>query len=456
MNIKTYFDKTNTITYNSEYNTSQNPVCELYYGNGYSRVLLEINTDKIKSMIEDKTFSDTAKLKHLLKMKNCWGLQSIKSKVIFNSGKGTVKERTSSFDLYLVRMPQPWDSGIGNDFTSDGFITNNYQISKNGSNWFNSASQLNWSNPGVFTGITSGSTDVIISKQHFEIGNEDIEIDITNEINNIISGNTPNYGFMLCFDALLEQTSKETTQYVGFFTNKTSTFFKPYLETIYSETITDDRNEFYLNKDNKLYLYSIIGGQHTNLDDIPTCTINGTQYVVKQAEKGVYYININLSSESYQPDYILYDVWSNLKYNGKSLPNIELEFVTKESTNYFNFGNENYEQLKYVPTVYGIKNGENINMGQILKIFVSPRLEYTTNIVKNITGMEYRVYVKETDKEITVIEYEPINRAYNNNYFILHTSDLLPNKYYVDIKIKRNDEEIIHKGKLEFKVVNEL
>ena len=138
------------------------------------------------------------------------------------------------------------------------------------------------------------------------------------------------------------------------------------------------------------------------------------------------------------------------------LPNIELEFVTKESTEYFNLGNESYEQEKYVPTVYGIKNGENVNMGQILKIFVSPRIEYTTNNVRHITGMEYRLYVKETDKEITVIDYDQINRSCNSNYFILHTENLLPNKYYVDIKIKRYDQEIIHKEKLNFKIVNEL
>lgn len=456
MNIKTYFDKTNTIIYNSEYNTSQNPVCELYYGDGYTRILLEINTDKIKSMIEDKTFSNTSKLKHLLKMKNCWGLQSISSNFVFNSGKYNRKERTSSFDLHLVRMPESWDSGIGNDFTKDGFITNNSLMSKNGSNWFNSASQLKWVNgSGVFTGITYGDSN-IIATQHFQIGNEDIEIDITNEINSIISGTTPNNGFMLCFDSSLEQTNTNIAQYIGFFTNKTTTFFKPYLETIYSETITDDRNEFYLNKDNKLYLYSIIGGQHTNLDQIPTCTIEGVQYAVKQAEKGVYYVDINLPSELYQSNIILYDVWSNIVYNNKMLPNIELEFVTKESTEYFNLGNESYEQEKYVPTVYGIKNGENVNMGQILKIFVSPRIEYTTNNVRHITGMEYRLYVKETDKEITVIDYDQINRSCNSNYFILHTENLLPNKYYVDIKIKRYDQEIIHKEKLNFKIVNEL
>lgn len=456
MNIKTYFDKTNTIIYGSTYNTSQNPVCELYYGNGYTRFLLEIDTDRIKSMIDDKTFSDVTKLKHTLKMKNCWSLQAIDSKMVFNSGKDTIKERTSSFDLYLVRMPEPWDSGSGNDFTKDGFVTNNYSISENGSNWYNSKTQTTWRTvPGVFTGITSGDTN-IIATQHFDVGNEDIEIDITHEINNIILSGASNNGFMLCFDTLLENTSTITTQYVGFFTNKTSTFFKPYLETIYSDVISDDRNEFYLGKNNKLYFYSIIGGQHTNLDVIPNCTIGNTKYIVKQATKGVYYIDINLSYKDYQPNVMLYDTWSNIVYNGINLPDVELEFVTKSSTEFFNFGNETYEQQKYVPIVYGIKHGEKINRGQIKKVFVEPRIQYTTNTVQNITGMEYRLYVKETNKEITVIDYHPINKAINANYFTLFTDDLLPNEYYVDIKISRYDEEMIYKEKLRFDIINEL
>ena len=454
MNIKTYFDKTNTIVYNSTYNTSQNPVCELYYGDGYTRVLLYIDTDRIKSMIDDCTFPDTTNLIHILKMKNAWNLQALNSKNVLNSGKNTIKERTSSFDLYLLRMPEPWDSGSGNDFTKDGFVTKNYSVSENGSNWFNSATENPWTEVnGVISEITTGNT---ISTQHFDIGNEDISFDITTEVNNIISGTTPNNGFMICFPSLLEQTSTTLAQYVGFFTNKTTTFFKPYLETLYVDAIIDDRNEFYLDKVNRLYFYSLIGGSLTNLDSFPTCSINNTGYTVTQATKGVYYVECSFSSLTTQPDEMLYDVWSNIIYNDVSFPSVELEFVTKSSSDYFNFGNESYNQDKYVPTVYGIKYGEKINRGQTIKIFIAPRVEYTTNVVNHITGIEYRIYVKEINKEITVIDYQAVNRTHNSNYFTIFTDDLLPNEYYVDIRISRYNEELIHKEKLKFEIVNEL
>jgi hypothetical protein len=458
MDIKTYFSKSNTIIYESYLNTSQNPVCELYYGDGYTRVLIDIDITKIKNLITGNTFSNKEELTHILKMKNCWGFQALSSNTVSNSGKDNTKERTSSFDLYLLRMPESWDSGIGNDYTKDGFISTNYIVSENGSNWYNSATNVTWNQgPGAITGDTSGNTNNVVAIQHFDIGNEDIEMNITNEINNIIYSGATNNGFMLCFPTSLEDTNMDSPQYVGFFTNKTSTFYQPYIETIYNEDIIDDRNEFYLNKDNRLYLYSLIGGSYTNLDTIPTCSVSGVTYDVKQATKGIYYVDIpSASSSQYEEGNMYYDIWSNIIYNGKTFDNIELEFVAKGQEDYFNFGNASYEQEKYIPTVYGIKYGEKVNRGDIRKVFVNPRVEYTTNTVNHITGMEYRVYVKETNKEITVIDYQPINRALESNFFFLDTESLLPNTYFVDIKITRNDEILTYKGKLNFEIVNEL
>lgn len=455
MDIKTYFEKTNTIIYNSTINTGSNPVCELYYGDGYTRVLINIDVSRLKEMVTGNTFSDITRLKHILKMKNCWGFQSLNSNIILNSGKDTIKERTSSFDLYLLRMPENWDSGMGNDYTSDGFIRGKSIISENGSNWYNSASSTLWKEgPGAISGITLDNTICI---QHFDIGNEDIEMDITNEINSILYSGATNNGFMICFPESLEHLSTDIAQYVGFFTNNTSTFYKPYLETIYDENIIDDRNHFYSDKENRLYFYAIIGGEYTNLDSTPVCTINGSEYPVKQATKGIYYVTIPASVTSqYTEEKMYYDTWSGIVYNNKSFPDVELEFVVKSSAEYFNFGNSRYENEKYIPSVYGIKIGERINRGDIRKVIVNPRVEYTTNVVDNITGMEYRIYVKEGNKEITVIDFQPINRSINSNFFLIDTLSLLPNTYYADIKISRNDEEITYKNKLEFQIINEL
>jgi hypothetical protein len=59
------------------------------------------------------------------------------------------------------------------------------------------------------------------------------------------------------------------------FTNNTQTFYEPYIETKYDNHIIDDRNNFILDKLNKLYLYVNVGGNPTNLDALPTVIING-------------------------------------------------------------------------------------------------------------------------------------------------------------------------------------
>lgn len=453
MNIKTFLSKTNTIIKNSKLNTGISPICELYYGDGYTRVLLKFETDKIQQLLEDKTFSDITKLKHVLKLKNCWGLQPTNNNVIFNSGKDTEKERTSSFDLYLLRVPEIWDGGSGNDFTQDGFLTKNYIVSENGSNWYNSKTETNWlEGDGCITGITNNNT---ITVQHFDYGNEDIEMDVTDEINSILMGSMINNGYILCFPKELEDKATDIPQYVGFFSSATNTWFKPYVETTNEIVISDDRANFYLDKDNKLYFYSVIGGNFSNLDEFPTCTINNTEYEVKQASKGIYYIDLNLISSVYEKDVMLYDIWSNIKYNGKSFPDAEMDFVTK--SDYFNFGvkTDSCDKNKYIPNIYGIKMNAQINRGQIIKLGVQARIEYT-NQSANIDNMEIRIYVLEGDKEITYVNFEKVEKSYNENFYMLDTDSFLPNKYYIDLKVNNSNEIVIHKNVLKFEILSEL
>jgi len=459
MNIKTYLDKTNTIVYNSNVNTGQNPVCELYYGDGFTRILLHFDTDKINSLINDKTFADTSKLKHILKFKNCWGLQSINQREVFDSGKNTSKERTSSFDLYLLRMPESWDAGVGNDFTVDGFITKKPSLSTNASNWYNSGTETAWSEgSGAITGTTTGTTGNTVCIQHFDIGNEDIEMDITTEINNIISGNTSNNGYMLKFVDQLEQTATNSTQYCGFFTENSNTFFKPSISSTYDNSISDDRNDFYLDKDNRLYFYSRIEGSLCNLDELPTCSIGEIQYSVSQSSKGVYYIQLNLSSELYDSSVMFYDNWSNIKYNNVTFPDVELDFVTKTNSDYFSFGSgkQTTELKNYIPNVFGINNGQKVDRGQLIKLGVQARVEYTVNQSATINNMELRLYVKETDKQLDVISWDKIEKTSDENYYMLDTDSLLSNSYYIDIKINANNEIKIFKELLNFDIVNEI
>jgi hypothetical protein len=78
-------------------------------------------------------------------------------------------------------------------------------------------------------------------------------MDITEYVNSVLTGNTT-YGLGIAFNRGYELLNTPCLKYVGF-TNNTQTFYEPYIETKYDNHIIDDRNNFILDKLNKLYLY---------------------------------------------------------------------------------------------------------------------------------------------------------------------------------------------------------
>ena len=154
---------------------------------------------------------------------------------------------------------------------------------------------------------------------------------------------------------------------------------------------------------------------------------------------------------------MLYDTWSNITYNGVNFPDVELEFVTKTFTEFFNFTNEICEtEKKYIPYVYGIKLGAKVDRGQTIKLHIQVREEYSTNIMDSIDSIEWRLYVKESDKIITVWDYTSVNKTFNDGYVFVDTDSLLPNKYFVDVRVSKNDEVLTYKEKLYFEIINKL
>lgn len=78
-------------------------------------------------------------------------------------------------------------------------------------------------------------------------------------MNKFITGELPNYGIGIAYAPSFEETTTKYSQYTGFFTQHTHSFFEPYIETTYDDTLKDDRLNFYLDKDNRLYFIAISG-----------------------------------------------------------------------------------------------------------------------------------------------------------------------------------------------------
>lgn len=449
----TFLDKSNTIIEGSLANTGLNPIISLYYGNVHTRALIHFDTEKLKSLVEDKTYPDISKLKHVLKFWNVSDINLPRINCQFPDQNLTAdRERATSFELILFLLPQDWDAGRGFDFTTTTDLEGKSTYSEYGSNWYYSDTTTRWNTPGVFSNDTP-----IIGRQHFDFGNEQFEVDITETVNKFIDGTIENHGLGISFTPEYEEITDPVSQYAGFFGNRTNTFFEPYLETIYDNTIKDDRLNFFLDKPNKLYFYANIGGNNVNLDELPTCTVNGSQMTVKQATRGVYYTDITIPSSTTQPNTMIYDVWSNIKYNGMSYPDVELSATTKASTNYFSFGLpfNTEKQPKFKPSIYGINNKEEIKQGEIRKVNVECKINYTTNQIIPTNSIQYRLYVKTADRQIDVVSWTECDIIYDSACFYINTNELLPQTYYIDIKVKYDREEIITENLLTFNIVND-
>lgn len=462
MIIRTFFDKNNTLIKNNTVNTGKNPITELFYGGSlydleHSRYILHFDETKLKKYYNDGLFPELDKMTHILKMTNtsCFDLE------LLNTQTSDGKDRASSFDLILFKIGQDWDEGTGYDYQTCTNLNGDISLSYNPSNWIYSKTLSSWSGgSGVYSGDPSS---IIIGTQHFDNGNENLEIDITNYVNDIITGET-NYGLGLAYSYELENTPTSTLQYVGFFTRHTQTFYEPYIETKYDMLIKDDRNKFYLNKDNKLYLYVNAGGVPTNLDNNPSVIINDsnnnilssyTPNDVTHVTKGIYSIDINISNSACTDCITYYDVWSGLTINSIDIEPIELDFIVN-TDGYYNIGINEEIPKEYGFSVSGIKQNEKIVRGDIRKVIISARIPYTINQQDILDNLEYRIYTKEGPNELTVIDYQNIEMAFDQNYFLIDTNSLLPSTYWIDIKLTTNRNVRTIKDVIKFNIVSQV
>ena len=498
---KSYFKRNDTLIYNSFANTGRNPVVELFFGRvdnlvspkGYSRFIFDLDLSSLQQKYNDGVISLDcigSSMTHTLRMTNT----SSFDEELLNTTWSNGRRRATSFDLILFRIPkvsgttgdpQTWDEGVGYDYydtstplnsSSTSSLSNQILTDKAFSdrpvNWYQRQTISNWSFPGIYdntnsqTGPTAGlnySAITIIDTQHFEFGNEDIEFDMTNEINDIITGaTTGNTGWGIAFVPQVENITGMTENYaVGFFSRHTQTFYEPFLETNYDDLIQDDRNTFYEGKVNNLYLYAYTAGNPVNFDTPPTVDIidqvDDTVYSNLQSclvTKGVYKVEVPAITATTVPC-MYYDIWKGLSINGKSLSNVENDIVLKPNDEYYSIGITTQDPKIYGFDYYGIKQNEKIVSGDIRKVSVIIKQAYSTNVVLNSVDASYRVYVKEGTTEVQVQDWTQINRTPDGFYFVFDTGDKIPNEYFIDLQVNTDQNVDTYKRQIQFQIVNQ-
>ena len=484
MVFKTYVEKTNSIISGSKLNTSLNPIGEIVYGkdNIVSRSLIYFDHSEVKKLMEDGAMIDMSKMKHTLRITNAGSLDFTQLHDCETSSINDNKKiRATSFTLIFFLIPKPWDEGKGFDYSMNALNVGYYSptpidpqrlISTDGCNWFQRMNGIPWDEEGVYSNDTlskeydkfsAGEPSIIIGRQHFEVGNENINLDITDTFNRFINGELDNFGIGIAYTPMLEVTSSEYENYLGILTNKTNTFFQPFVETRYSDIILDDRSNFVLNKNNRLYLYCTIGDTLQDLDNNPTVTIkNGDDEIIMELEsqkhtKGIYYVDLKLSKGDFEADTMLYDVWGNISYQGTKLDDVELDFTLKDTPNFFNIGNSlSVTNTTFTPSISGVREREQIKRGDIRKLIINAKPSYTVNTTQLVDNIDIRLYVRDGTREIDVIEWDGVNKAFSENFYIIDTSILIPQRYYVDVRITYGMNSIIHHDVLSFDIVDDL
>jgi len=495
--LRSYIDKNNTIVSNSYVNTGRNPVIELNFGAsdyivpnyGYSRLLFNLDLSLLEENIATGVISTgcTSAMTHTLKMTNTSSFDN----ELLNTFMSNERRRATSFDLILFRIPnvsgntgnpQYWDEGVGYDYTdfniaqgsSQGGISplayvDSRAFSTRPSNWYQTTTIDDWSQPGVYSNTNSGTVNysglTIVARQHFELGNEDLDMNMTNEINGILNGSiTGVTGWGVAYLPQIENITGLTDSYsVAFFSRHTQTFYQPYLLTNYDDLIQDDRNLFLKSQENKLFLYIYQNGDLVNLDADPFVRIedrNGDAVTGMASlttclrTKGVYEVVVPNGFTSYPTPCQFYDVWSGLTINGQGIPNVTNQFTLQQYNAGIQIGPLSKEPSKFGFSFYGILQNEQILNTDIRKVGVTIKKAYTgQQLLENVSSF-YRVYVKEGTTEVQVQDWTPINRTPNEFYFIFDMRDKIPNQYYVDIQVNTSGEKDTYKKQLTFNIVN--
>jgi len=478
-----YFSRNNTLISNSFVNTGRNPVTELFYGDGglvnpigFTRFIFDLDLTLLKEKIANGLISTgcTTTIKHTLRMTNT----SYFDKDFLNAKTSQGRLRATSFDLVLLRIPyfdldpekpQIWDEGVGYDYYDViTEIPNDKNYSDRPSNWYQTTTIGVWEQPGIYSNTNSGSVPYSglteIARQHFEFGDENIEFDMTDEINGVLNGDIINsVGWVIAFLPQVENLSGTTGTYsVGFFTRHTQTFYEPFLETNYDDLIEDDRNSFSLGKTNKLYLYIYEDGDFKNLDNPPLVTISDASgdpisglinLPSCQKTKGVYEVTIP-PLLGYKTPCTFQDTWKNITMDGFVLPDVYNEFVLYPVQKNIQIGTSTNDPKVYGFDFFGIKQDEKILNTDIRKVGVIIKQAYTTNkMLPKVEGY-YRVYVREGQTEVQVQDWTKLNRTPNEYYFIFDTRDKIPNEYFIDLKVISSGEVNTYKRTIKFQIVN--
>lgn len=483
--FRSYIDKNNTIikrnsvattstaasmNFDNNVNVAKNPITELLYGEYSSKYIFRVNIDDLKENIKNGNYVLTTNTRHYLNLTNC--IFADPSFLAQINGKG--KERATSFDLIVFPLEEDWEAGRGYDSEKnlDFTVNNKTYDTSSGSNWYHKTppSVFPYIFPITFDdeywneeGIYSDEPSEIIDTVHFDNGDENLHVDITDYLNQILTDERENYGLGIAFHSAYNDIETDLTQSVSFFAANTQTYYEPYVESIFpDDIINDDRYSFIAGQNCDLYLYSVKNGVFQDFNETPLVDIYDsrnqpisglTNLETIKVRKGVYRVTFKIENSLCDGKKFFYDKWKNIKIYNYDLPTVTKKFTPVLLTTAVKIGSNPNLDTTYNIKISGLQQNEKIKRGDDRRVVIN-FISINSPTPTLIDNAYYRLYIKENENnKVIVYDWTQMDKTTENS-FQLDTSFLIPREYYLDIRADIYGEKYYYGNILKFEIIS--
>ncbi len=380
-----------------------------------------------------------------------------------------------NYHISLFPVSGSWEEGEGLDidyFTDQG-VSASYDFTNNttssfgvGASWLLKRSTTgapeSWTSPG-------GDFYSNYEKNFFlQSGIEDIEIDVTDIVEDQISNILPKNGFLLAISSSYENGSKKSSYYTKKFSARSSQYFynTPSIEARWESLILDDRNNFYyqspnlspadntqniyfLNKVNGI-LKNIYGNPSLNVKIYNQNTLLTSSINVTNPSTGIYKASFALTGSE---ELELTDVWhsASVEYYTGSL------FISKRDFENTFYNKDYVVSIKNLKTIYSTQETGNIKLFIREKDWSPNTYKVQTNEINGLTfnNLYYKIFRVVDNKiiidyGITPVPYTKCGYDKEGNFFDLNMNSLEPGFTYA-IKLMLLEQDIINELPFSFK-----
>jgi len=223
-----------------------------------SRGLIKFNLSDKSASLTSKVDFDDSSFKATLKLYDVQGNQVA----------------PADFNIMVMPLSKSFDEGSGKDISGLSFLDR--------ANWITSSYSTDnnlWDSQGAFASGTLGDSDIdliedasiggtttyLLKSQYFSIGNENLNLDITEIVSASMVGIIPNHGFLLGYSGSEEIDTK--TRFVKRFASRhtKNPYIRPKLIIEYDDSLTDNNQNFEFNVTGSLFLENLSRGNKSNI-----------------------------------------------------------------------------------------------------------------------------------------------------------------------------------------------